>query len=97
MRSLVEKLKKRMGYSWMQSRLIGNEISIFKNMTYMSSTGDLMFVDPTKATLFPEEKEFLEYALTTINKHRYPNMDIEQMKQDGDPRYFRVPLAKGSF
>ena len=97
-RQRVEKLKKAKGYSYAQSRVIGNEASIFKNMTEINSSGDYVFKNPKTANdLSVDEKEFLQYTLEKINKNRYPTEDIESMQDNNDIRFFRVPLAKGNF
>ena len=46
--------------------------------------------------VYGAERDLLEYALDVINKNRFPGLteeEYENMKRNGDPRYYRVPLA----
>lgn len=97
-RKHVQELKKAKGYGYLQSRTIGNESTIFKNMTYTDNNGDLLFKNPdVDQSLSIPEKEFLNWALNKINKNRFPGENLEAKKARNDVSYFRVPLAKGGF
>lgn len=97
-RHLVENLKKEKNFGWIRSNISGNQTDMYKNMTYVDSTGDFLFVNPD--TLSGQEKKFLEHALEVINKNRWDNYSDETLqswKQHNDPRYYRVPLMRASF
>jgi len=72
---------------------------MYKNMTRVSEDGDLLFVKPEELHS-KAEREFLEYALDIINHDRYATESEENLKkwkEDGDIRYYRVPLMDASF
>lgn len=97
LRRLMENLKKEANYGWVSNNISGNETSLFDGMTYMDSEGDFLFVNPN--TLTGARKEFLEFALESINKDRYPTSseeELEKMKERNDPLYYRVPLMRAS-
>lgn len=85
---LVKKLKaeKQKGFEL-------SHVPLYENMTYVSSDGDFLFKNPNN--LHGAEKEFLEFLLDKINKNRFPQSDLEMMKRNNDPEYYRVPLARG--
>lgn len=59
--------------------------------------GDFLFKNPDQ--LNGAEKEFLEFALYRINKNRFPKKteeELQQMRDNNDIEYYRVPLARGS-
>ena len=46
--------------------------------------------------VYGTERNLLEHALDIINRNRMPGLTDEEydtMKANGDPRYYRVPLA----
>ena len=94
-RKLVKKLKEEKGFGYIQNNLTGNATNLYANMIE-EHNGDLLFVKPE--TLSGAEREFLEYVLETVNKNRYPNdeSNFEIWKQNGDVRYYRVPLMRAS-
>lgn len=93
---LVQNLKKSKGFGSLYEGTIGNQASLYSNLYEETPEGDLLFKNP-KNVADPAEREFLEYALQEINaaRHRDHPEDIEAMKESGDPRYYRVPLALG--
>lgn len=94
-RELEENLKKSKGFSYLKERLYGNKVNLYKNMTYYDDKGDWLFKRPEELS-DPAEREFLEYALELINKNRYgENKNLEKWKQNGDVKYYRVPLLAG--
>ena len=95
LRQLMKKLKDEKNFGYIKNNLSGNPTSLFENMIE-ERNGDLVFVNPD--TLFGAEKEFLEYALEVINENRYPSekANFETWKQNGDLRYYRVPLMRAS-
>ena len=95
LRQLMKKLKDEKNFGYIKNNLSGNPASLFENMIE-ERNGDLVFVNPD--TLFGAEKEFLEYALEVINENRYPGekANFETWKQNGDLRYYRVPLMRAS-
>ncbi len=96
-RHLVEALKKEQNYGWVRSNVSGNQTNMYKEMTYVDSDGDFLFVNPN--TLSGASKDFLEHALDVINKNRWPsqtNETLENWKRSNDVRYYRVPLMAAS-
>lgn len=91
---LIENLKKEKGFSTLAEYTIGNQVDLYKNMIEIAPNGDLLFKNPD--TLSGAEKEFLEYTLEKINKNRFPNENLDHMRQNNDVRYYQVPLAVGS-
>ena len=97
LRGLMEDLKKEAGYGWVSNNISGNQTSLFNDMIYMGTDGDLLFVNPN--TLTGAKKKFLEFALDSINRDRWPstsNAELQSWKESGDSRYYRVPLMKAS-
>jgi hypothetical protein len=93
----MEDLKKEAGYGWVSNNISGNQTSLFNDMIYMGTDGDLLFVNPN--TLTGAKKKFLEFALDSINRDRWPstsNAELQSWKESGDSRYYRVPLMKAS-
>lgn len=96
-RHLVDALKKEKNYGWVRSNITGNQTNLYKNMTFVDSDGDFLFVNPN--TLSGAEKEFLEHALDVINKNRWPTQSeetLKQWKETNNPQYYRVPLMAAS-
>ena len=96
-RRLVDNLKKQHNFGWFKSNITGNQTDMYLKMTKVDADGDFVFVNPD--TLTGADKAFLEYALDTINKNRWPSYSDETLnmwKQSGDPRYYRVPLMRAS-
>ena len=95
LRKLVKKLKEEKGFGYLQNNISGNATNLYANMIE-ERNGDLLFVRPE--TLHGAEREFLEYVLEVINENRYPNdkANFENWKQNGDARYYRVPLMRAS-
>lgn len=95
---LVRELQKEKNFGWMTKNTYGNQADLYSNM-YDMSNGDMKFKNPWKdSTLSPAERKFLKYALTRINKNRHPDLSdskIQEMIDNDDVTYFRVPLAKG--
>ena len=97
-RKLVEALKREKNFGWVKSNISGNQTDMYKNMTYVASDGDFLFVRPDS---LPQgaERDFLEHALDVINKNRWPSETQEtrdSWKRNGDLRYYRVPLMAAS-
>ena len=94
---LIENLKKEKQFGAISENTIGNQTSLYKNLfREYKRGGDFLFKNPNE--LRGAEKDLLEYALEIINKNRYPDMtdeEIQRMRGSDDPKYFRVPLAKG--
>lgn len=104
MRTAMEKFWKAKGYSTERRNLIGDQLSLFKNMFVTDRDGNIdrrmrvksPFVD---RTLDAAEKEFLTFWLDKLNKYRYPNLsdsDLEEMRLDHDSAYYDVPLMEAS-
>lgn len=96
-RHLVADLKQEKNFGWIRSTVTGNQTNMYRDMTYVAADGDFLFVNPD--TLSGASKRFLEYALDTINKNRYPTQSQETLdtwKRTNDVRYYRVPLMKAS-
>ncbi len=94
---LIRNLKRQKSFGKLEERTIGNQVSLYENMTEVTADGDFMFKNPNR--LQGAEREFLEYCLYKINKNRYPLMtdeELQKMKETDDVRYYRVPLARGS-
>lgn len=97
LRELNENLKKSKGFNYIEERLYGNKVNLYRNMYKRTSNGDWVFVDPNTLSN-PAERAFLEYTLATINANRYKNLSVEkliEMRNSRDVGYFRVPLAAG--
>lgn len=96
MNKLLGALKQSKGFNKMKEMTVGNQASLYTNMIKYEN-GDILFKKPSEMPT-KEEADFLEYALESINSRRFSNLseqEIEAMKTGGDPRYYRVPLAKG--
>lgn len=93
-RQLTENLKREKGINSLSAN-VANQTTMYKNM-YKWVDGDLYFIRPEEAHS-QAEKEFLEYILNVINHNRYPYSDeqLNRMKANGDPKYYRVPIAQG--
>jgi len=97
-RKLTDALKKSKGFGALSQNVIGNPTSIYKSM-FREVEGDLVLknINDLKTK---EEKEFAKYFLREVNRNRFPGMselELDEMEQNDDIEYYRVPLAKGSF
>ena len=93
---LVNNLKKEKQFGYAKENTVGNQVSLYSNMTYVSKDGDFLFKNPKN--LSPAERDFLRYALYKINKNRFPSYTDEQlqeMEENDNIDYYRVPLARG--
>ncbi len=93
---LINALRKEQGFNNANS-VIKNQVDLYKDLYEITSNGDFLFKNPTKLPQGAKRK-LLEYALDKINKNRFPNIESEElqrMKESGDIRYYRVPLALG--
>lgn len=101
-RELVDKLKESRGFGYITERTVGNQASLYKNMIKFTDDGDILFKDPNSPTSGLEteaEREFLRYTLETINKRRLADKtegEIEELKNNPNSVYYRVPLAPGN-
>lgn len=104
MRTAMEKFWKAKGYSTERRNLIGDQLSLFKNMFVKDRDGNIdsrmrvksPFVD---RTLDAAEKEFLTFWLDRLNRYRFQNIsesDLEEMRLDPDSAYYDVPLMEAS-
>ena len=98
-RELVDNLKKDKNFGKILEMTGGNAANLFKNMIEHKD-GDILFKNPwdPKFAGSTAERKFLEYALTSINGNRYKNRDeadVEIMRVNNDPAYYRVPLIIG--
>ena len=102
MREQVNKLKKAKNFGYLESRTVGNQANLYKNM-YKIVEGDLRFKNPwdNKNDLSPEEREFLMFALKVINGNRDPHLITEEDFTSAiltkPEEFFAVPLTMGSF
>lgn len=97
-RKLVQNLKDEKSMGAISENTFGNQANLYKNMYKETIDGDIIFVNPN--TLYGAEKEFLTFMLDEINKDRFPNKTQsarDQMRDSGDPAYYRVPLCVGGF
>lgn len=93
---LIDNLKKEKGFNLVEENTIGNQANLYSNLYEITPDGDFMFKHIDR--VYGAEKDLLEYALDVINKNRMPGLteeEYETMKNNGDPRYYRVPLAQG--
>ena len=94
-REMEEKLKKSKSFTYMKERFYGNKINLYRNMTYYNDEGDWLFKRPEELS-DDVEREFLEFALETINKNRWGNdKRLQKWKETGAVEYYRVPLLAG--
>lgn len=94
---LVKDLKEQKSFGLLKESTIGNQASLYSNMTETTADGDFLFKNPDR--LQGAEKQFLQYVLDKINKNRFPGKtqeELEQMKHSNNIEYYRVPLARGS-
>lgn len=96
-RQLTEALKKSKNFGWISQNTIGNQTSIFKGM-FREVNNDLILknINDLKTK---EEKEFAKYFLRVVNRNRFPyktELELDEMEQNDDIEYYRVPLAKGN-
>lgn len=97
-RDLVNKLKERKNYTLLEEGTIGYQASLYKNLYTRTSQGDWVFKHINDPELIHEEKELLTYALTIINKKRFPFMseqDLTDKILNNDVFVYRVPLTYG--
>lgn len=93
---LVENLKREKSFGAVRENTVGNQTSLYANMYEETPDGDFVFKNPDR--LQGAEREFLEYALYTINKNRYADKtdeELQNMRNSNDIKYYRVPLALG--
>ena len=94
-RNATEALKKSKHYTGL-SQLAGNATDMYKNMTEVVN-GDLMFTDLKSPKLNNAEKEYLKTILEIINENRfkgkYTKEQLEYMRDNYEPEYYRVPLV----
>lgn len=97
-RELVIELQKEKNFGFVKKTTFGNQADLYKNM-YVFENGDMKFKNPWKDnTLSAVETKFLKYAITRINQNRHPDLtesEIQEMINNDDASYFRIPLAKG--
>lgn len=102
MRDAMEKFWKAKGYSTERRNLIGDQLSLFKNMFVKDRNGSIdnrmrvksPFVDNT---LDAAEKEFLTFWLDKLNRYRYSNLsesELEELRLDPDSEYYNIPLME---
>lgn len=95
---LVNDLKKEAGFGIITENTIGNQTTLYKNMFQeYHKGGDFLFKNPNQ--LQGAERKFLEYVLYKVNKNRFPTKtdeELQQMKDNNDVEYYRVPLARGA-
>lgn len=94
----TQKLKDEKGINYITQQTVVNQVNLYKNL-FVEKDGDLLFKDINDSSLSVAEKEYLEYALDVINKNRHhcSEQDLKEMKDSYDLKYYRVPLAMGSF
>lgn len=104
MRTAMEKFWKAKGYSTERRNLVGDQLSLFKNMFVKDRDGNIdsrmrvksPFVD---RTLDAAEKEFLTFWLDKLNRYRFPNIsesELEELRLDPNSEYYDVPLMEAS-
>lgn len=97
-RNLVEKLKKEKNFGYITSS-VKNDIDLYKNLYEVTSDGDFRFKFVDSPSLSATEKEFLKFALYTINRNRFPTYTDEQLAEkeaSNDISYYRVPLCRAN-
>lgn len=81
-RNAITKLYKAKG----QNRLIGGEVSFFKNMFAVDQDGNISqkfrLKDPNDSSLSPEESEFIRTFLQIVNDFRYPTPQAQERAQN---------------
>ena len=100
LRNRINKLKEHKKYGYLESRTVGNQASLYKDM-YYEEDGDLFFRNPwdPNSDLDEAEREFLMFALKVINGNRMGLKTEEEFdnKRLSDPQsFFAVPLTPGS-
>lgn len=90
---LIEAVKEESNFNYIVENLGANQVDLYKDM-YEERDGDLFFKHPNEV-VGPAKQALLEYALKRINQDRYGD-DAETLLKNDDPRYYRVPLARGS-
>lgn len=93
---LVNAVKKEAGFGSIAESTIGNQVDLYKDMYEETPDGNFLFKNPNR--LQGAKRALLEYALTEINKRRFPDkseMELQQMRDNNDVKYYEVPLALG--
>lgn len=104
-RELTRKLKEDKNFGVLSRYTFGNQTSMYKNMynEEMWKNNELYFKNPwdlNDRSLLDSEREYLKYAILTINMQRYRGVseqNIEELIANNPDDYLRVPLAKGDF
>lgn len=99
-RNQVNKLKEAKKFGWIESRTIGNQTNLYKNM-YEVVNGDLRFKNPWDRSnnLDDAEREFLMFAITLINKTRFgisEKSELDALMLNDPEAFFAVPLVEGT-
>lgn len=102
LRNKLNKLKQEKEYTWLYTRTIGNQTDLYKDM-FQDVPGKFLFKNPfdSSSKLSDAEREFLQFAVLTINANRYSNINsvedlIHEMEKHGEEKYLQVPLTKGT-
>lgn len=102
---LDQQLKERHNMSYLSSRTVGNEASLYMNMYDRDAENmddpEILFKNPfTDNSLDDVEREYLKYALLKINSNRTGKVismdNLEALIESNPVKYLRVPLMKGS-
>ncbi len=93
---LVNKLKEEAQFGALKENTVGNQVNLYSNMVENTADGDFLFKNPDR--LKGAQKKFLEFALYKINKNRFPKLtdeELQEMQNNNNIEYYRVPLARG--
>ena len=93
-RNNTKKLKEAKSRSY-AAQFVQSDLGMYQNMYEVAPNGDLLFKNLYSIS-DPAERDYLQFALRTINKNRY-NLTDEQcdtMERSGSLQYYRVPLIK---
>lgn len=101
-RKEVDELKKAKNMSSMALNMGANQVSglysnLIEEVELPDGNIDLLFKNINSVSN-PAERKFLHFALTKINKNRYPSMseqELEDKINNYDTEIYRVPLARG--
>ena len=105
LKDLIDQIKKDEQRSWLYDKTIGNQSDIFKDMTRIDETGDLVFANPNDFN--GPKKKLLEYVIRHVNINRYIspehlndeayiNAELERKLNENPEAYYRVPLMRAS-
>lgn len=97
----VDALKEREGFSKFQEYTYGNQSSLYTDIVYKTSDGDIMVKNPwdPNCGLSDAKKEFTKMFLMEINKDRFPKKtqtELEMMAKRGDYDFYKLPLLPAS-